>query len=72
VFHSGFIRRDFHLKVVLALKADVAFEVASIKLSTGGGEVNNRPPEEKVRIAPGSISMTNVTLVTCPMDAYEI
>jgi uncharacterized protein (TIGR03435 family) len=52
--------------------AEPAFEVASIKVHNGEGEVNNRPAEEKVRIAPGSISMTNVTLVTCLMDAYKL
>jgi uncharacterized protein (TIGR03435 family) len=52
--------------------ANPAFEVASIKVNTGEGEMNNRPAEEKIRFAPGSISMTNVTLITCLMDAYRL
>ncbi len=58
--------------ILPASAADPVFEVASIKVNTGEGEVNNRPAEERVRIAPGSLSMTNVTLVRCLMDAYGL
>jgi uncharacterized protein (TIGR03435 family) len=58
--------------LVMPTSAGVAFDVASIKVNTGGGEVNNRPAQEKVRIEPGSLTMTNVTLITCLMDAYRI
>jgi uncharacterized protein (TIGR03435 family) len=58
--------------LILPASGSIAFEVASVRVNTGGGEVDNRPAEEKVRIAPGSLSMTNVTLLTCLMDAYGI
>jgi uncharacterized protein (TIGR03435 family) len=58
--------------LVLPTWAGVTFDVASIKVNTGGGEVNNRPAEEKVHIDPGSLTMTNVTLITCLKDAYRI
>ena len=58
--------------LVLPASAGVAFDVASIRLSTGDGEVNNRPAEDKIRIEPGSIVMTNVTLIACLRDAYKI
>jgi uncharacterized protein (TIGR03435 family) len=58
--------------LIFPASAGVAFDVASIRVNTSGDEVNNRPPEERVRIAPGNISMTNITLITCLMDAYRI
>jgi uncharacterized protein (TIGR03435 family) len=70
-------RRSFAAALLLwhatfSAYAEIAFEVASIKVNTGGGEVNNRSAQEKVRLVSGQLSMSNVTLITCIMSAYRI
>lgn len=49
-----------------------AFDAASIRVDSAGGEVNNRPAEETVRIEPGRVVMTNVTLIRCLTEAYGV
>jgi len=58
--------------IALPMTGATAFEAASIRVDTAGGEVNNRPAEEKIRIEPGRVAMSNVTLVRCITEAYGV
>lgn len=58
--------------ITLPMTGATAFDAASIRVDTAGGEVNNRPAEEEVRIGPGRVTMTNVTLVRCMTEAYGV
>ena len=69
---SAFIRAFIFSIAALPMMAGVAFDAASIRVNNSGGEINNRPAEEKVLIEPRSITMTNVTLVRCMKEAYGV
>jgi uncharacterized protein (TIGR03435 family) len=58
--------------IALPMTGATAFDAASIRVDSTGGEVNNRPAEEKVRIEPGRLAMTNVTLIRCMTEAYGV
>jgi uncharacterized protein (TIGR03435 family) len=58
--------------ITLPITAATAFDAASIRVDTAGGEVNNRPAEEKVQVEPGRVTMTNVTLTRCLAEAYGV
>ena len=69
---SAFIRAFIFSIAALPMTAGIAFDAASIRVNNSGGEINNRPAEEKVLIEPRSITMTNVTLVRCMKEAYGV
>ncbi len=52
--------------------AAVSFDVASIKINSGNGEVNNKPATDRIVLEPGGVTMTNVTLTTCIKTAYNV
>lgn len=58
--------------IALPMTGATGFDAASIRPDTAGGEVNNRPAEEKVEVEPGRVTMTNVTLVRCMAEAYGV
>ena len=58
--------------ITLPMTAATVFDAASIRVNTGGGEVNNKPAEEKILVEPGRRTMTNVTLDRCLSEAYGV